>query len=65
MTICDVVARISKQNKSKAQFLRFSLVTTAISVTVSDKSRRWNERLLSVIDGVSPRDASDEKLVKA
>ena len=45
--------------------LSFALVIISISFTVSDKSRRWKERLLSVIDGVSPRDVSDEKLVRA
>lgn len=44
--------------------LSFALVIISISLTVSDKSRRWKERLLSVIYGVSPRDVSDEKLVR-
>jgi hypothetical protein len=55
---------IKTQVQRKSHFVAFTLFTIAVTFTVSEKSRRWKKPLLSVIDGVSPLDVSDEKLVR-
>jgi hypothetical protein len=44
----------------KTWVLPSSVATVTISFTASDKKRRWKDGWLFVIDGVSPRDVSDE-----